>query len=133
MRLRRSATRPAMSSRTRRMRSMPSMPRSDGSSVSQFSNSRSGDRVDVCLAPEGDHEVDITNEVRINECGCVSCDVDTDFGQGLSGQIVDGGARLGASRVHLHGVAGDLAHQPCGHLGLAAVLDADEQHRRRAV
>ena len=34
----RSTTRAAMSSRTRRIRSMPSMPRSEGSSVSQFSN-----------------------------------------------------------------------------------------------
>ena len=39
-------------------------------------------------------------------------DVDTNLGQGLSGQVVDGGAGLGASRVHLHGVACDLAHQP---------------------
>ncbi len=28
------------------------------------------------------------------------------------------------------GGAGGLAHQPCGYLGLAAVLDADEQHGR---
>ena len=64
----------------------------------------------------------------INECGCVSCDVDANLGQGLSGQVVDGGARLGASRVHLHGVTRDLAHQAGGHLRLSAVLDADEQH-----
>ena len=110
---------------------MPSMPRSEGSSVSQFSNRVPGDRVDAGFTSERDHDVDVTNELRINECGCVSCDVDTNLGQGLSGQVVDGGAGLGASRVHLHGVAGDLAHQPGGHLGLAAVLDADEQHRRR--
>ena len=46
------------------------------------------------LATERDHEVDITNEARINECGCVSCDVDTNLGQRLSGQVVDGGAGL---------------------------------------
>jgi hypothetical protein len=28
----------------------------------------------------------------------------------------------------MHGVASDLAYQPGGHLRLAAVLDADEQH-----
>ncbi len=42
----------------------------------------SDNRVDVGLATERDHEVDITNEVRINECGCISCDVDTNLGQG---------------------------------------------------
>ena len=101
--------------------------------MSQFSNRVPGTGSTSGFASEGDHEVDVTNELRINECGCVSCDVDTDLGQGLSGQVVDGGAGLGARRVHLHGVACDLAHQPGGHLGLAAVLDADEQHRRRAV
>ena len=111
------------------LRSMPPMPRSEGSSVSQF---RTGCRalVDSGFTSERDHDVDVTNELRINECGCVSCDVDTNLGQGLSGQVVDGSARLGASRVHLHSVASDLAHQPGGHLRLAAVLDADEQDGR---
>ena len=76
--------------------------------MSQFSNGVPSNWVDVGFATEGDHEVDIANELRINECGCVSCYFDTAFGQGLSGQVVDGGARLGASRVNLHGVAGDL-------------------------
>ena len=71
-----------------------------------------GHWVDAGFTSERDHDVDVNNEVRINECGCVSCDVDTDLGQGLSGQVVDGGARLGARRVHLHGVACDLGHQP---------------------
>ena len=47
-------------------------------------------------------------------------------------RIVVGGAGLGARRVHLHGVASDLAHQPGGQLRLAAIFDADEQHRRLA-
>ena len=47
-----------------------------------------GHGVDVGLASEGDHDVDIANELRINECGCVSGDVDADLGQGLSGQVV---------------------------------------------
>ena len=50
-----------MSSRTRRMRAMPSIPRSEGSSVSQFSNRVPGTWVYVGVATEGDHEVDVTN------------------------------------------------------------------------
>jgi hypothetical protein len=30
--------------------------------------------------------------------------------------------------VHHHALAGDLAHEAGGHLGFAAVLDADEEH-----
>ena len=55
-----------------------------------------GHWIDSGFTYEGDHDVDVANELRINECGCVSCDVDTNLGQGLSGQVVDGGARLGA-------------------------------------
>ena len=98
--------------------------------MSQFSKRVPATGSTSGFASERDHDVDVANELRINECGCLAGDVDTDLGQGLRGQVVDGGAGLGAGRVHLHGVAGDLAHQPGGHLRLAAVLDADEQHRR---
>ena len=50
----------------------------------------------------------------------------------LGGQRVDRGAGVGAGGVHVDPVTGGLAHQPGSHLGLAAVADADEQHRRRA-
>ncbi len=49
-------------------------------------------------------------ELLIDECGRPSTDVDTNLGQGLRRQIVDGAARLGASRGHPDGVASDLAH-----------------------
>ena len=43
-----------------------------------------GHWIDAGFTYEGDHDVDVANELRINECGCVSCDVDTNLGQGLS-------------------------------------------------
>ena len=45
-----------------------------------------GHWVDAGFTSERDHEVDVNNGLRINECGCVSCDVDTNLGQGLSGR-----------------------------------------------
>ena len=62
----RSSTRAAMSSRTSRIRSMPSIPRSEGSSVSQFSNSVPGTGVDVGLASERHDDVDIANELGVD-------------------------------------------------------------------
>jgi len=66
----------------------------------------------------------------INEFGCLAADVNADLSQGLRGKIVDRYAWLGAGRMHLYGVPGDLGHQPSGHLRLAAVLDAHEQYGR---
>ena len=50
-------------------------------------SSRNG--VDVSLAPECHHDVDVTNELLVDECGRPSTDVDTNLGQGLRRQIVD--------------------------------------------
>lgn len=44
------------------------------------------------------------------------------------GDGCDGNCDCCAGRIYVDGVAGGLAHQPGGHLRLAAVLDADEQH-----
>ena len=51
--------------------------------------SGTGHWVNSGFTAERDHNVDMANRRWINEFGCVSRDVDTDLGQGLSGQVVD--------------------------------------------
>jgi hypothetical protein len=60
---------------------MPSIPRSDGSSVSQFSKRGSGNRLDKGFATERDHKVDVANEAGIDGLRRLVADVDSDFGQ----------------------------------------------------
>ena len=50
-------------------------------------SSRNG--VDVSLAPECHHHVDVTNELLVDECGRPFTDVDTNLGHDLRRQIVD--------------------------------------------
>ena len=78
-----------MSSRTNRMRSMPSTPLSAGSSVSQFSNLGSRDWFDVGFASERHHNIDVANEFGVDGLGCLFADVDSDFGERVGGEFVD--------------------------------------------
>ena len=126
----RSWTRRSMSSRTSRIRSIPSMPRSDGSSVSQFSNRVPDTRLDVSLPTQGHDQVCGLHSVLGDRLRLLAGDVDADLGQRRGRQLVDLGAGFGAGRVDVDRVAGAEFHQAGGHLGLAAVLDADEQHPR---
>ena len=66
----------------------------------------------VRVVTDGDHVVPRLPEQSDVELRRVAADVNADLSQGLSGKIGDGGARLGASRVHPHCIASDLAHQP---------------------
>ena len=88
-------------------------------------------RVDVGFAAEGDDEVDIADELRVDQFRGLAGDVDADLEQAtprtarsppLPGLV--------PAECTSHGVTGDLAHQSGRHLGLAAVLHADEQHGR---
>ncbi len=75
-----------------------------------------GHWVDAGFTSERDHEVDVNNGLRINECGCVSCDVDTNLGQGLSGrrcEPVGAEHRLRLDRRH-RGHAAAVAVSPAG-------------------
>ena len=87
----------------------------------------SGKGVDVGFAPQCDDDVDVAGQLQVNGFGVWSV-MSIDLSQNLGGEIVDGGAGLGAGGIHRHGVTGDLAHQSGGPLRLAGVLDADEQH-----
>ena len=91
--------------------------------------SRATRPLDSAFTSERDHDVDVTNGLRINECGVFPV-MSTNIGQGLSGQVVDGGVRLGASRRTPSRCRQRSARRPGGHLRLAAVLDADEQDGR---
>ncbi len=87
-------------------------------------------RVHGGFPAEGDHEVDRPQQLRVDRLGRLVADVDAHLRQGLRRQGVDLGAGIGAGGVDLDVVAGDGAHEPGRHLGLAAVAHADEQHRR---
>src|SRR5688500_432709 len=79
----------AAEDQTAPIRSMPSMPRSDGSSVSQFCKSTPGEDVDLGLAAEGDHDVDRTEEFRVDGLGRLAGDVHAELGQDLGRQTID--------------------------------------------
>src|SRR5699024_12230622 len=47
--------------------------------------------------------------------------------QGLSRQFVESRTRFGAAGMNVNRLACDIGHESGGHLGLAAILHADEQ------
>src|SRR6476620_5674421 len=122
----RSLTRATMSSRTNRIRSIPSMPRSDGSSVSQFSNWVPGTGSMWASRPSV-----TTTSTSWTIRGSIDLGVwsvmSTPTSLSTSAESV---LTAVPGLIHLHGVARDLAHQAGRHLRLAGVLDADEQHGR---
>ena len=68
------------------------MPRSDGSSVSQFSHTVPGHRVDPSVAAESDDRVDVPNQLWIDRFRCLTGDVDAHREQHLGREGVDRGA-----------------------------------------
>ena len=63
------------------MRSIPSMPRLDGSSVSQVLEPGARDRLDVGLVSQRDDDVDIADELRVDRLRVLAGDVDTNLEQ----------------------------------------------------
>jgi hypothetical protein len=75
-----------------------------------------GDWLDVSFFPECYYDVDVAYQLRVNEFGLLAADIDTVLREDLRRQFFERVAGLGAGRMDLHNVAGDLAHQSCGHL-----------------
>jgi hypothetical protein len=53
-------------------------------------------RVELGFAAQGDDDIDVSDELRVNEFGCLIGDVDADLAEGLGRKRVQGHSRLGA-------------------------------------
>jgi hypothetical protein len=121
-----------MSSRTIRIRSEPSMPRSDGSFGVPDLDRPAVDRLHLGLTAQDNDQLCVTDHLRGQFLGHLVTDVGPHFGQGRHGLGVQARSWLGSGRVDLEPctgrVRGEAAHQPGRHLRLAAVTDADEHY-----
>ena len=59
--------------------------------------------------------------------GDLPADVDSLFGHGGYGSLVDLIGGFGSTGEHLNVVAGEVTHPPGGHLGASGVVDAREE------
>ena len=76
------------------MRSMPSMPRSEGSSVSQTSSAIAFAGFDFCFGAQDDDDVGRVQDLVGDGLGVFAGDVDAEFSQGLHGLGVEGRCRV---------------------------------------
>ena len=65
------------------MRSMPSMPRSEGSSVSQFSSGVPGTGSTLRFPSKGHYDVYVAKQIGVDGLGRLVADVDADLGERL--------------------------------------------------
>src|SRR5699024_3270036 len=66
-------------------------------------------------------------QLRIDRLGSFPRHLGARLGEHLDRLLVERVAGVGPGRMHLDRAAGAVAQESSGHLGLAAVLDADEQ------
>jgi hypothetical protein len=107
---------------------MPSMPRSEGSSVDPGLDADALHRVDALHPAGDDHEIGRAHLRLTDRFGPLTADVDAHLGQGPDRQLVEFRPWLRAGGVNFHRVAGDRLHESGSHLGFARVLHTDEQH-----